>query len=71
MAVLPASELLARQPAGFACEKSGVRYARVTQGGIARAAAQLEIGREFMRKSGASCWNRTSDPHRVKVVFYR
>jgi hypothetical protein len=25
----------------------------------------------FRGVGGASCWNRTSDPHRVKVVFYR
>src|SRR6266851_3841730 len=23
------------------------------------------------RKNGAPCWDRTSDPHRVKVVLYR
>jgi hypothetical protein len=27
--------------------------------------------RPGLESVGASCWNRTSDPHRVKVVFYR
>jgi hypothetical protein len=26
---------------------------------------------DYRGLGGASCWNRTSDPHRVKVVFYR
>jgi hypothetical protein len=47
------------------------RLVRESTNRMDEAAARASVGSRVHPYGGASCWNRTSDPHRVKVVFYR